>query len=66
MRMSGFRDRLELGDAAENIRVLHDDRAGFAVDCRDQLLGVGLRGKLGCDVSSRSSVNFAIVVATLT
>ncbi len=40
-------DRRQVGDPAENVGILHDHRAGFAVDRRDQPLGVGLGGQLG-------------------
>ena len=39
-------DRRQVGDAAEDVGILDDDRAGLAVDRRDQPLGVGLGGQL--------------------
>ena len=65
--MRGFGDRRQVGDPPEDVGILDDDRAGLAVDAGDQPLGVRLRRvSSGSAVSSWSSVNFAIVVATLT
>ena len=46
-RMRRLGDRGEVDDASENVGILHHDRAGFAVDCRDQFFGVGFAGQLG-------------------
>ena len=48
-RAGGMRrlgDRRQVGDAAEDVGILDDDRAGLAVDRGDQPLGVGLGGQL--------------------
>ena len=40
-------DRREVGDAAKDVGILHDHRAGILVDAGDQPLGIALRGQLG-------------------
>jgi hypothetical protein len=59
-------DRRQVGDPAEDVGILDDDRAGLAVDGGDQPLRVGLGGQLRQRVSSVSPVNRAMVLATLT
>ena len=62
-----FGDRRQVGDAPEDVGILHDDCACLAVDRRRSAARRRFRrSSSGSDVWSVSSVNFAIVLATLT
>ena len=65
-RMRGLGDRREVGDAAEDVGILDDDRAGSpSIAAISRSASVSAVSS-GSEVSSLSSVNFAIVLATLT